>query len=74
MPVALALCGLLSSLTIFLYVGHYSHELQVGIDSLPLSGIDLTFDVLPKAISLLPWSNLWMLVFSIMLILLGVDT
>jgi hypothetical protein len=32
------LCGILSSLTVFIYLGHMSAMLNIEIESLPLSG------------------------------------
>lgn len=74
MPLGLMLCGLMSGMAIFIYLGYYSNVLNVSIDDLPLTGVELAFAILPKAISLLPWSNLWLLMFSIILVLLGIDT
>jgi SNF family Na+-dependent transporter len=41
---------------------------------LKLSGPELSFSVLPKALSLLPLSNLWIFVFFITMVLLGIDS
>jgi len=73
-PLGLIFCGILSGLIIFMYVGHFCFEKGLEISSLTLKGIDLAFNILPKAISILPWPNLWLFIFCIVLVLLGIDT
>lgn len=73
-PIGILVCGLLSGMIIFMYVGHYCYERQVLISDLNLSGIELAFNVIPKAIGILPWANLILFTFSIVLILLGIDS
>lgn len=75
-PVALILCGLLSALTIFIYLSHFCELSGYQIDdpSLQLSGLELSFNVLPKALLLLPLPNLWLFIFFFAMVLLGVDS
>lgn len=73
-PIGLIVCGLLSGLIIFMYVGHFCFEKGIDIHELPLRGLDLAYNILPKAIGILPWPNLWLFIFCLVLILLGIDT
>lgn len=73
-PLGLLICGILSGLIVFMYVGHFCHMNGLSITELPLSGLELAFNVFPKAISVLPWPNLWFLIFCAVLVLLGIDS
>lgn len=73
-PIGLLICGVLSGLIIFMYVGHFCFERGLEISQLTLHGPDLAFNILPKAIGILPWPNLWLFIFCIVLVLLGIDT
>jgi SNF family Na+-dependent transporter len=64
----------MSSIAVFLYVGHLAHILQIPLESLELSGAELCFIVFPMALNLLPWANLWAIIFFVMMLLLGIDT
>lgn len=48
----------------------------ISIDhpSLTLGGPELSFNVLPKALAMLPMPNLWIFVFFITMVLLGIDS
>lgn len=71
---ATVIIGLLTSVINFCYLGHLSHQTKVPIDKLPLGGCELAFVTYPAAISLLPFPNLWALLFFFMLITLGIDS
>ena len=75
-PAGLILCGLLSALTIFIYLSHFCIESGYQIDdpALKLSGLELSFNVLPKALLLLPMANLWLFIFFFAMVLLGIDS
>ncbi len=75
-PIGLLLCGILSALTIFIYLSHFCTMSGLTIDSpeLHLSGLELSFNVIPKALCLLPLSNLWVFIFFFTMILLGIDS
>ena len=75
-PIGLIICGLLSAITVFVYLSHFCLELGIDINhpGLTLSGPELSFSVLPKALALLPMPNLWIFIFFITMVLLGIDT
>ena len=73
-PLSLILCGFLCGCVIFMYVGHFCQTENLLISQLTLSGPELAFSVVPKAIASLPWPNLWLLIFSVILVFLGIDT
>ena len=73
-PLSLVSCGMLCALNIFMYLGHFCQEQGIPIDSLKLVGPELSFNIFPKALSILPFPNLWVLLFFIAMVLLGVDT
>lgn len=66
--------GILCAFTVFAYMGYMAHESGLSIDDLPLSGPDLVFVAYPAALTLMPWSNLWSVLFFMMVFFLGVDT
>lgn len=75
-PLGLVLCGLLSALTIFIYLSHFCvlNGYTIGDPRLSISGFELSFNVLPKALLLLPLPNLWILIFFFAMVLLGIDS
>lgn len=75
-PSGLVLCGLLSALTIFIYLSHFCLMNGMTIDdpNLSISGFELSFNVLPKALMLLPLPNFWVFIFFTTMVLLGIDS
>ena len=75
-PIGLVLSGLLSALTIFIYLSHFCMEsgYNIGDPALQLSGLELSFNVLPKALLLLPMPNLMIFIFFLAMVLLGIDS
>jgi neurotransmitter:Na+ symporter, NSS family len=75
-PLGIVVAGLLSALTIFIYLSHFCllEGLQIDDPKLNLSGMELAFNVLPKALLLLPLPNFWLLVFFLAMVLLGIDS
>lgn len=75
-PIGLFISGILSALTIFIYLSHFCLKSGYSIDdpALNLSGLDLSFNVLPKALLLLPLPNLMIFIFFLAMVLLGVDS
>lgn len=75
-PIGLFVSGILSALTIFIYLSHFCLQSGYAIDdpALQLSGLELSFNVLPKALLLLPMPNLMLLIFFLAMVLLGIDS
>ncbi|KAG8005615.1 Sodium-and chloride-dependent GABA transporter 2 [Nibea albiflora] len=76
----LALCCLNSATSIFAgfavfsVLGFMAYELQMPIEHVVSGGPGLVFVTYPKALSMLPVSCLWAVLFFIMLLFLGLDT
>ncbi len=73
-PLITIACGFLSAIINFSFLGHLSYISNIPIDDLPLKGTDLAFITYPSVISLLPWPNVWAIIFFLMLITLGIDS
>uniref|UniRef100_A0A672HGB7 Transporter n=1 Tax=Salarias fasciatus TaxID=181472 RepID=A0A672HGB7_SALFA len=76
----IALCCLNSATSIFAgfavfsVLGFMAHDLNLPVEEIASSGPGLAFIVYPKALSLLPGSSFWAVLFFFMLLLLGLDT
>ncbi len=73
-PVLTVLFAIMCAVINFSFLGHLSHLINVPIDDLPLKGTDLAFITYPSAISMLPYPNIWAILFFFMLITLGIDS
>jgi len=73
-PLAVLFCGVLSSFTVFAYMGHLAFELKIDISNLPIGGPELAFVAYPTALMSMPFSNLWSILFFSMMIMLGIDS
>jgi len=73
-PLLTCICGMLAAIAIFSVMGHISKVLHIEINSIPLAGPELSFVVYPTALTLLPLSNFWAIIFFTTMILLGIDT
>lgn len=66
--------SILSGLVVFSVLGYMSHIQNVSIDKVADEGPGLAFIVYPQALSLMPFSPLWSIMFFLMLFLLGLGT
>ncbi|XP_071959385.1 sodium-dependent noradrenaline transporter-like [Antedon mediterranea] len=64
----------LSGFVIFAFLGYMSVKQQRPIEDVATDGPGLVFEVYPEAISTLPGSTAWSIIFYIMLITLGLDS
>ncbi|XP_041363462.1 sodium-dependent proline transporter-like [Gigantopelta aegis] len=68
------LTSLFAGFVVFSYLGFLSKELNVPIDEVVDKGPALTFVVYPFAVTMMPISPLWSILFFFMLFTLGVDS
>lgn len=73
-PLSIIVCGMLAAFNVFMYLGHFCYVLNLNIKDLALSGTSLSFNIFPKALAILPWSNMWVFLFFITMVLLGIDS
>lgn len=73
-PILNAMTGILASLVVFGYLGHFAEVKGVNIDDLPINGPSLLFVTYPGILSTMPFQNLWLILFFLTMILLGIDT
>ena len=73
-PISLIVCGMMCALNIFMYLGHFCQEYNLDIHNLTLLGPELSFNIFPKALAILPWPNVWVLFFFIAMVFLGIDS
>jgi len=59
---------------VFSFIGFMAHSLGKSIEEVTVSGPGLAFIVYPEALSLLPFSGIWSVLFFVMLLSLGLGT
>nr|CAI5847620.1 unnamed protein product [Callosobruchus analis] len=69
-------CGtsILAGFVVFSVIGFMAHETGMPISTVVTGGPGLAFITYPAAISLMPWPNLWAVLFFLMLLTLGLDS
>uniref|UniRef100_A0A8W8I3D4 Transporter n=1 Tax=Magallana gigas TaxID=29159 RepID=A0A8W8I3D4_MAGGI len=68
------LTSVFAGFVIFSYLGYLSTYMGLPVDEVAKSGPSLTFVVYPFAVTKMPISPLWAILFFVMLITLGVDS
>lgn len=68
------LTSVFAGFVIFSYLGYLSTYMGLPVDEVAKSGPSLTFVVYPFAVTKMPVSPLWAILFFVMLITLGVDS
>lgn len=66
--------SILAALVLFSFLGHISYEMGLKVEDVPLEGITLAFVAYPSLLTQLPGSNLWAIMFFLMLIIIGIDS
>ncbi|RWS27884.1 sodium-dependent noradrenaline transporter-like protein [Leptotrombidium deliense] len=69
-----SLTSFYSGFVIFTYLGYMANGMCKKISEVAQEGYGLVFMVYPEAISTLPYSHVWALLFFVMLVTLGLDS
>ena len=65
---------MLASLIIFGYLGYYCKKYSLDINTLEISGPGLIFITLPACLSTMVYPTMWIFLFFLTLILIGIDS
>ena len=68
------LTSFFAGFVIFSFLGYLAYELETDVSDVADSGVGLAFVVYPDAVTRIPVSGLWSVLFFIMLITLGLDS
>ena len=68
------LTSVFAGFVIFSYIGYMAHSLQVPVADVATEGAGLAFIVYPQAVTLLPLSPVWAILFMLMLANVGLGT
>jgi SNF family Na+-dependent transporter len=63
-----------ASFIIFGYLGYYATLNGITFEELPIQGPELTFVTMPMIVASLPWPNLWLATFCLIIVMLGIDS
>ncbi|VEN52499.1 unnamed protein product [Callosobruchus maculatus] len=66
--------SILAGFVVFSVIGFMAHETGMPISTVTTGGPGLAFITYPAAISLMPWPNLWAVLFFLMLYNIGLDS
>ena len=73
-PILNSATSIYAALGVFAFVGHVSHILDIPVEKVSTSGLDLAFVAYPGMLNLLAGSNFWSVIFFLMLLTLGIDS
>jgi len=59
---------------IFSILGFLAHQMGIPIDEVVQSAEGLAFIAYPEAVVQMPWSNVWAILFFVMLFILGLGS
>lgn len=68
------LTGIISTMVVFSYLGYFSQLTKTPINELPIEGMDLAFITYPAALSSLPYPKVWIFIFFLTLLFIGIDS
>ena len=59
--------SMFAAITLFSFIGYASFETGIPIDDMPVHGMELTFVVYPALMTILPFPQVWSVIFFLML-------
>lgn len=68
LPIINSATSLFAACVLFSFLGHVSTTMGISIEEIDIEGIELTFVAYPAMLSLLPGSNIWAVLFFIMMV------
>ena len=74
LPIINSGTSILAAMVLFSFLGHISSTTGIKIEDIQIEGVELAFVIYPAMISMLPGSNIWAVIFFVMMILIGIDT
>jgi neurotransmitter:Na+ symporter, NSS family len=69
-----AIISVFAGFVVFAVMGYMAHQTGVTVPEVATSGPGLAFVIFPKALSLMPWSGVFSVLFFLALLSVGVDT
>lgn len=73
-PIMNSATSLYAAIGMFAFLGHIAHTLDIPVEKVSTSGLDLAFVAYPGMINMLAGSNFWAVIFFLMLVTLGIDS
>jgi len=74
LPLINSCTSIFAALTVYSYIGHMADVEDLDVSELELEGPKLAFIAYPNALTLMPGTNIWSILFFIMLVTLGMDS